>query len=615
MKRWFYFVALCLTFLTTIQAQERCYLAGNNYISWRNTTTNYHFKLRFENCLTGWCAFSFSKNSSIDGSISLLIIFNHQNVLKTLVFPKHQNLYQNETKEVENKYEGIAYWEVFNINNFFMNISKQIYPNSFDHLIIVSNDKEKPYLTEGGQWVIPKHNFVDIRDLKKEENFCFENSIYPLVLEQTNIYVFFGFLIVYVILIFLTIYFRNDQPLKSRGIFPIIAVVFGYWSLFQNFGYHFQTLEWRQKYYCFFQGVGYVPTITSQCFILSVYCLRITLTLTLNNNKNYIRNQKGKLSIFFRFILFLKYMTSDIFMVISASLLYLFIVVEVFAYQLITNGTRDCRTKPELVEPILLVSFIAVAIVYLIDFILMIKQLFCCRLRALCCKDDPFYFRSQQWIVGGSIVVMMIITILYGFSAIFILDPIKNDIQQAPFQIFIYYILEVLFSIFFYSTVFYFNGYVLLITIIKKFISLCKKKQKDSQSESSKAALINCLNDEELCNLFKKFSDSEWSSENYLMYFDILLFQNLKRDEQEEFARQMFNNYLNGYSAPLEVNVVQQLSIDIKHRIDNDDYESDMFDVIYDEVVKNLLDTFSRFRSTRWYLNFIETRVFVESQL
>ena len=116
--------------------------------------------------------------------------------------------------------------------------------------------------------------------------------------------------------------------------------------------------------------------------------------------------------------------------------------------------------------------------------------------------------------------------------------------------------------------------------------------------------------------LFKKFADSEWSSENYLFYYDILTFQNMKsKEDQMKFAQEMFDNYLNDRSAPLEVNIIQQLCTEIKHRLENEDVDPMMFNSIEDEVIKNLLDTFSRFRRTRIYLNHLETKIFVESQV
>jgi len=110
---------------------------------------------------------------------------------------------------------------------------------------------------------------------------------------------------------------------------------------------------------------------------------------------------------------------------------------------------------------------------------------------------------------------------------------------------------------------------------------------------------------------FKKFSDSEWSSENYLLNFDILNFQNSKSfEDQKKLAHDIFNNYLNGIGAPLEVNINKQLCFDISNKLENDD-----INVILQEVVKNLLDTFSRFRHSRAYLDHFETKVFVESQI
>ena len=132
--------------------------------------------------------------------------------------------------------------------------------------------------------------------------------------------------------------------------------------------------------------------------------------------------------------------------------------------------------------------------------------------------------------------------------------------------------------------------------------------------ESSKILLKKCLEDEDLNYFFKKFS--EWSSENYLLYFDIFNFQNSKSfEDQKKLAHDIFNNYLNGIGAPLEVNINQQLCFDISNKLENDDIYSEIFDVILQEILKNLLGSFSIFRHSRAYLNHFETKVFVESQI
>eukprot|EP01080_Neovahlkampfia_damariscottae_P012362 gene12362-6030_t len=597
--------------------QRSCYLAGNNYISWSetNSTTNTIFETRLTNCLTGWCAFSFSNNNSIEGSSFIFVTFENNRNLKTLLLTGHQNTHQ-KINEIQNHYYGDAHWEVNDIYQIYLNISIDYLKEDKNFLIFASNSKNRPYISSNGIWTIPKHEFVEIRNLEFEQKFCFEKDFFPKILEQLSPVAFFFLLINYIFHGILLVYYKNEQPLKSRGLFPFLSVFSGYWALVQNFIYLFTSLEWRKKYGCIFQDLGYAPTLTSSLVISFIYCLRIVLTLALNNNKNFIRNQNGRFTILFRIILFLKYLTSDIFMFLIYLSLYFLVVFEERILEFFTNGFNDCRTTSmnpsTTIYTLFLISLIG--FIYFLDFILMFKEIIRCRFYKACIKDDPFYFRIQQWLFGTLVVSLLVFTIIYGAFWSFV-TFFRSDIQYSMIHIFVYYTVAFVYSIFFYSTTLYFYGFVLLITIINS----CGKPKKisdKSERESSLLEMNNCLKDDDLKEHFRKFCDSEWATENYLIYYDILAFENTKSfEERLLFAQQIFNTYLNGFNAPLEINISQNITSEIKQRIDRRDIDSEMFESVFDEVVKNLLDTFSRFRIKRVYLNHMEANNFVQSQV
>eukprot|EP01080_Neovahlkampfia_damariscottae_P004886 gene4886-8480_t len=533
------------------------------------------------------------------------------------MFPKHGNCFHNETTEVPNAYKVNPYWEMTNINTVFLNVSRELLSNGMHQLIFASNKNQRPQLTKNDEWILLKHDFVDIRHLQNEQSYCFEAPIFPSSLEQTNYIILIILSIFYVMLIFLTVYFRNDQPLKSRGIFPLMSVLFGFWTLIHYGLFHIESLEWRETYFCYVEAIGYLPSNAAEFFVFSMYCLRVVLILTLNNNKNYIRNQDGKLSFLVKMIFILKYLTSDFFMLIITVILYIFTIFRIFAFHFAIAGLNDCRKNPIYIPDFVYIAAVfAIILVYILDFFLMLKQLISCKLRNLCCTNDPFYFRSQQWIVGSFVALFAVLASSYFLVIVFLLDSISHDIQYSSLQHKMYLILQFIFSSFFYVSIFYFDGYVLSITIIQKIFSRCKKEKKEDESGSLRTALLKTLRDEEMTKGFKKFADSEWSSENYLMYFDIEMFRNMKNlEDQKEFAQQIYNTYLNGQSAPLEVNIVQNLSTNLRNRMENEKYDSRMFNSIQDELVKNLLDTFSRFAMTSWYLNHEETKELIENQL
>ena len=157
-------------------------------------------------------------------------------------------------------------------------------------------------------------------------------------------------------------------------------------------------------------------------------------------------------------------------MIITVAIVYFAVVIEYFTVQFITNGLRDCRTRPPdyLQTMILGTSILLIAFTYIIDFILMFKQLIKCKFYSICYKDDPFFFRSQQWIIGFIVILSMIITGSYGLFSNVLSELVRNDVNLVFVNLIIYYLAITFFSIFFYVTIFYLTGYVLIITIFQK---------------------------------------------------------------------------------------------------------------------------------------------------
>jgi hypothetical protein len=444
-----------------------------------------------------------------------------------------------------------------------------------------------------------------------ENQPCYVEKLFPPVLENLSPFPFFSFLFVYLVVIAFCMLLKDEQPLKSRGIFPIMSAFFGFWSLVVNMTFFVGDFEWRSKYDCYFFIFGYNPTTAVQLIILILYSLRIVLTLQVNNHKVFIRNQNGKQTFIIRLINFLKFLTSDKRMFIIASIVYIINVVSDIVTLVL--GDWSCITKPNnyLQFVYYAISYPLLIFIFFIDFILMFKSLIFCQFKKILITSDPFSFRIQQWFGATFSVLTFCIIIIYLPLLIGILVIFQDSIPLHGILTASYILFVSLVSIFFYFNLFYFAILVILLTIF----NVIKRKFFQSKKEIDSKGLKECLIEEELLIEFKKFTDSEWSSENYLLYFDIITFRKLKETQNVEFASQIHRAFLNGASSELQVNLPDNIVSNVSKSIEQGLITPDLFDGVLKGVEENLGDTFSRFRLTKFYKNYFESKKFLEDQI
>jgi hypothetical protein len=405
---------------------------------------------------------------------------------------------------------------------------------------------------------------------------------------------------------------KDEQPLKSRGIFPIMSAFFGFWSLVVNMTFFVGDFEWRSKYDCYFFIFGYNPVTSIQLIILILYSLRIVMALQVNNHKVFIRNQNGTQRWIIKIIYFLKILTSDKSMFVIASIVFVASVVGDFIFLFI--GEWSCITKQSnyFQTAYFLIAFPVLLMIFILDFFLMIKNLIFCQFKKILITSDPFSFRIQQWFGATFSIITLILIILYIPVMVLISVVFENSIPSHEILTATYFVFVCLASIFFYCNFFYFVVLVLLLTIfnvVKRKLFQFKIQGNDLEG------LQECLNDGELLVEFKKFADSEWSSENYLLYFDIIAFRKLKETQNGELATQIQSTYLNGASSELQVNLPDKITINISKLIEQGEITPNLFDDVMKGVEENLKDTFSRFRLTKFYKNHFESKKFLEDQI
>jgi hypothetical protein len=421
---------ICLSF---VQSQNKnCYLVADNYIEWSNTTNSIVFKTKIQHCFKGWCSFAFSKNSSIDGAKSIFIMFQIDNKLHNVKLQSHNGNTGN-MEDVPVNY-NFRYTDLFDLIELTSNVTVEFIGNDLNFVLFASNGKQKPSRDPFGKWTFPKHEKVDSRSLQSNPIFnstlgeqnCYTELIFPPTLENLNPIPFFiGSSKIHIFLIFLCLILKNDQPMKSRGIFNVYGVV---WSIMMNFTFFVNSFEWRTKYDCYFTLVGFNPTTSALITLLVSYNLRIVLTLQVNNHKLYIRNQNGKKTFIIRVIIFLKFLTSDWIMIISSVFIFLLQLLTALFILFLNNWKCSGRSLNPLQITYLFVMAAIAVIINIFDLLLVSKSLFGCKCRKVFIDNDPFMFRIQQLI--GITFVGTYVVILVSYAAVLI--PLTSILGYSP---------------------------------------------------------------------------------------------------------------------------------------------------------------------------------------
>lgn len=201
-------------------------------------------------------------------------------------------------------------------------------------------------------------------------------------------------------------------------------------------------------------------------------------------------------------------------------------------------------------------------------------------------KDDPLFFRLEFLII-----VIPLFTAFALTSIAFYINSYNEWVIKFGFlviEFIIYYV---------------YGGNILLITIIKKITQ--SKKAVDPTS-------INDVLGNKIANkLITEYAKKEWSQENILVFNEIQKYKVLKFKYKKKRANEIYTTYI-CYNAPIEINLPYDIQNPLKEKLQSlkDEEEeswNNIFDEIEYEVLKNIKDTFSRFKSTNEYQQWAST--------
>jgi hypothetical protein len=225
------------------------------------------------------------------------------------------------------------------------------------------------------------------------------------------------------------------------------------------------------------------------------------------------------------------------------------------------------------------------------DLIMNIKDIVFCKCKKYFFINDPFHYRLE----------MILIVIGWPLPVIWALAPFPMILRSilADFQIFIVFCISGLIA--------------LTITIYKNIIFYLSKKKLESKSNFIQQILL----DENLLEIFQKFCEGEWSTENILLKVGIHEYNQKGPKEREMLANEMKENFLIVDLSPLEVNAPSRVLKRLVENIEKPgaEFPDDLFNEVEKYIDENLSDTIGRFNISAEYTSYNKAKDTYEKSL
>lgn len=404
------------------------------------------------------------------------------------------------------------------------------------------------------------------------------------------------FIVICILLFILTILlglFSQQQPLKSRGIVPILSCISHLISLLSVLPVFLFSLESSFKYLCLINSFIRLPSILIVLITSLIHFFRYIILINVNKRKMFIisskkNDQNSEIKIHFKLLSYLGHWISNIIVLIFS---YIIISLEFLFYFIYFNfQCIDANFNNIYNANIGVLTFFAL-ILFILDFITNFQDIVKFRCSKLW-KDDIFYFRIEIFgLVIGIALPFFVFRLI--MDAAF-----PNPLSMAIFSSFSYYIL-------------YFGqfGFILIITMIATIKSAFSKNK---LNDEIKVYLL----DEEFHKNFKNFADIEFSGENLSCYDDTIEYSNIKDPKKKlEFLQKLHSRYLNGIRSELEVNVTKDISLQIKDAIESNNLPENLLEPLQKLLILNLSDTYSRFIFSKEYKNWVKSKTFLQESI
>eukprot|EP01080_Neovahlkampfia_damariscottae_P012194 gene12194-5781_t len=375
-------------------------------------------------------------------------------------------------------------------------------------------------------------------------------------------------LLLFIVLVF----YRNNQPLKSRNYAPhytciVQMIEFMVVSLRGYAGITFEV-----KYQCLMNALVSFPSLYMLSVIIFSFYSRYLIINNLSQQKKVYAN--GKLPLIY--VLLGGFDKFSFFTILP-----IFAYVYMLILQLIIIGVVDptfSRCSILLGRIMLMVQLMHLGfncflafICGVFDFISNVKLLIRCQLKVLFIDRDPFRIRLELF--------------LFMAIAAFYFSMISQQLIDLGLM-----------------TFFFVNGVIpLLLTIWRQMKRICNKQSKIEQND-----IDVTLQNPGFLQAFITFSEKEYSPENILFRLDHQEYKKSSLNARNEIVATMDQKYLHSTS-PYEINIdgrsLSRFKVKLERCRKDGKYYDDLFDEIERSVNTNLSDTYGRFIYSDEYKN------------
>jgi hypothetical protein len=574
---------------------------------------------------SGWYGIGFSKSqTSLEDSFFILNQFpNNLFILKNHTQKEDEKkIFDfNSEQTLKNTLDGIFTFS-FQMNSSLILERKYVF--------FALSEESVPFFTNSS--MILKHSthssgrYFDLNHLDTDYPTCGDEiNIAGRILGRHWIGFAFGtFICIFYCVAY--VYFRNDQPLKSRFFAPILLVVCMQVNLFSEFLFGYFTYEESTGFFCQITGFITYSSIQLSIVLPMLMFVRYSILLQLHLHKREFTKNVKKLekktskssllsnstslssmsssfrkfndrlketqknpvvSILIQRIRQVLLVLQSHWVFIGAPIVYFAIfMVSQFLIFAISGFTCKSWTQP-LMRNVhvfgLLVCTLILVFFYILDLVLSFKNFVRCRWKRFFLEEDPFHYRIDMMMMLGFVPFL----IFWAFVPLpYLFGGIIVDILMY---------LGILFG----------GGVALNITILKKIIFLIKTRNADNTRLKITMDII--LSDENLLEKYIEFSELEWSSENVYFKLDVMEYKK-KTDLKLKriIADKLKENYLIPSVSPLEINVTAKSLNPTLKQMDEFDFSNDLFNRIEREIDVNLCDTLARFIVSSQYEQFLK---------
>lgn len=382
-----------------------------------------------------------------------------------------------------------------------------------------------------------------------------------------------------VVFLFLWLFFKDFQPLASRGLAPPLNILSVYGVYSAQLFYFGLDLETRYYYSCYIKGILINALHQTTFLIILINFLRFFVIQFANQRKEEILNSRynEEAESVESLIYILDILTNPYFSVlVICSYTIILVIISVLCGIPFANQGRCSGYS-------YMISDIINGVLGLIIFgSLLLVQVFDCIYTLYKTKgkifdyffvSDPFYFRLE-------LLHLPFLAIYYVLWEVvsFLFDENNYIIQMAFNSFYLYWI--VLFQ---------------SLAIIILTIGLAIYKYLKPNQPFTKDGLEKILSTSKTRPWFIEYSKNEWSIENVMAWDEIQKYVKEHRSQKRKaISEYIVKNFLTR-GGMFELNVNKSEVDEVLGKVKLKQYDDDLFDVILGTVMLNLSDTYSRF--------------------